>query len=68
MKYNLYSASAFHRPDLNDRTANLRGPHRRPTAKLGRNRIELQENALKALESLGRAQNCTPRFGFPAGD
>jgi hypothetical protein len=60
MNYNLCSVSAFHRPDLNDRTANLRGPHRRPTAKLGRNRIELQENALKPLESLGRVQKRTP--------
>jgi hypothetical protein len=43
------------------RVANLRGPHRRGR-RLGRNRIQLQKNALKALESLGRAQNCTSRL------
>ncbi len=44
---------------------------RKRGCRLGRNRIELQKNALKALESLIREQNCTPvgswRFG-PFGE
>ena len=60
MKQNLYSFLSV--PSARSRSSGAKSSRRVRAAGLGANRIELQKNALKALESLGRAQNRTPRL------